>query len=60
MSSGMASPPKTPSSVKQEANETFQDLIQKKQQEIVKDEKDVIPNKKPAQNPGQEGSEPVQ
>ena len=60
MSSGMASPPKTPSSVKQEANETFQDLIQKKRQEIVKDEKDVIPNKKPAQNPGQEGSEPVQ
>ena len=46
MSSGMASPPKTPSSVKQEANETFQDLIHKKQQEIVKDEKDVIPNKK--------------
>lgn len=45
--------PKTPSSVKQEANDTFQDLIQKKQQEVVQNEKEIIPDKKAPQKESQ-------
>lgn len=49
--------PKTPASVKQEANETFQDLIQKKQQEVVQSEKEMIPDKKVPQQDGQNAGE---
>ena len=52
MANGMASMPKTPASVKQEANETFQDLIQKKQQEVVQSEKEMSPDKKVPQQTG--------
>lgn len=57
MANGMASMPKTPASVKQEANETFQDLIQKKQQEVVQSEKEIIPDKKVPQQDGQNAGE---
>lgn len=51
MAANMTALPKTPNSVKQEANETFQDLIEQKQQDMVKNEKDIVPDKKaPQQN----------